>query len=207
MKKIFSLAIFAIALMVAMPANAQKFGLKAGLNVTNMSLSSKVLDADNQCGFFVGPTVKFSLPLVGLGVDVAALYDQRSAKPEVEVMNGLEVTSAESMKTQSIQIPINLRYSVGLGSSLSGYIFAGPQFGFNVGDKEKHLNFGDWKLKTSNFSVNVGLGFTIMKHLQISGNYNIACGTTGEIDFNSVTTGLKNKAKANAWQIAAAYYF
>ena len=205
MKKIFTLMIIAASLM-ALPANAQKFGLKAGLNVTNMSLSSKVLDADNQCGFFVGPTVKFSLPLVGLGVDVAALYDQRSAKAEAS--NGtVTVTSSESMKTQSIQIPINLRYGVGLGSNLSAYLFAGPQFGFNIGDKEKHLIFGDWKLKTSNFSVNVGLGFTIMKHLQISGNYNIACGTTGEIDFSSVTTGLKNKAKANAWQIAAAYYF
>ena len=205
MKKLFTLVVLAASLM-ALPANAQKFGLKAGLNVTNMSLSSKVLDADNQCGFFVGPTVKFSLPLTGLGIDAAALYDQRSA--HAEASNGtVTVTSSESMKTQSIQIPINLRYGVGLGSNLSAYLFAGPQFGFNIGDKEKHLSFGDWKLKTSNFSVNVGLGVTIMQHLQVSANYNIACGTTGEIDFNSVTTGLKNKAKANAWQIAAAYYF
>lgn len=205
MKKIFTLMIVAASLM-ALPANAQKFGLKAGLNVTNMSLSSKVLDADNQCGFFVGPTVKFSLPLVGLGVDVAALYDQRSAKVEYEGTNAT-ITSSESMKTQSIQIPINLRYNIGLGSNLSAFLFAGPQFGFNIGDKEKKLKLADWKLKTSNFSVNVGLGITIMQHLQVSANYNIACGTTGEITGKDVFNGLKNKAKANAWQIAAAYYF
>lgn len=205
MKKIFTLMIIAASLM-ALPANAQKFGLKAGLNVTNMSLSSKVLDADNQCGFFVGPTVKFSLPLVGLGVDVAALYDQRSAKVEYEGTNAT-ITSSESMKTQSIQIPINLRYNIGLGSNLSAFLFAGPQFGFNIGDKEKKLKLADWKLKTSNFSVNVGLGITIMQHLQVSANYNIACGTTGEITGKDVFNGLKNKAKANAWQIATAYYF
>ena len=205
MKKLFTLVVLAASLM-ALPANAQKFGLKAGLNVTNMSLSSKVLDADNQCGFFVGPTVKFSLPLVGLGVDVAALYDQRSAKVEYEGTNAT-ITSSESMKTQSIQIPINLRYNIGLGSNLSAFLFAGPQFGFNIGDKEKKLKLADWKLKTSNFSVNVGLGITIMQHLQVSANYNIACGTTGEITGKDVFNGLKNKAKANAWQIAAAYYF
>ena len=205
MKKIFTLVVF-VASMVSLSANAQvKFGVKGGLNVTNMSLSSDVFDADNQCGFFIGPTVKFSLPLVGLGVDAALLYDQRSAKAEYDGTHA-SVTSSESMKTQSIQIPINLRYGVGLGSSLSGFIFAGPQFGFNVGDKEKHLNFGDWKLKTSNFSVNVGLGVSILQHVQISANYNIACGNTGEV---TVANGLASafKGKANAWQIAAAYYF
>ena len=205
MKRFFTLVVLVASLGV-MSANAQaKFGIKGGLNVTNMSLSTDVFDASNQCGFFVGPTVKFSLPLVGLGVDAAALYDQRSAKTEYDGAHAT-VTSSESMKTQSIQIPINLRYGVGLGSSLSGFIFAGPQFGFNVGDKEKHLNFGDWKLKTSNFSVNVGLGVTIMQHVQISANYNIACGTTGEVTFSD---GVHSafKGKANAWQIAAAYYF
>lgn len=208
MKKIILSAALAL-LMGLQTVNAQvKFGVKGGLNVTSMSLSSKVFDADNQVGFFIGPTAKISLPLTGLGVDIAALYDQRSAKPDFEVPDdGLTTTSADKLKMQSIQIPVNLRYGVGLGSTASAFIFAGPQFGFNVGDKEKHLNFGDWKLKTSNFSVNVGLGVSLLQHLQISANYNIACGTTGDIGFKDVTSGVINKAKANAWQIAAAYYF
>lgn len=70
-------------LLTATTAQAQiDFGVKGGLNVTNMSLSNDVLDASNRAGFFFGPTVKFTLPIVGLGVDASALYDQRSAKVE-----------------------------------------------------------------------------------------------------------------------------
>ena len=87
MKRIFTSAAVAIVmLLAATSAQAQiKFGLKGGLNVTDMSLSKEVFDADNQAGFFIGPTVKFSLPLIGLGIDAAALYDQRQAKVKGEV--------------------------------------------------------------------------------------------------------------------------
>ena len=53
--------------MFATNANAQiKFGLKGGLDVTNMSLSNDVFDASNKTGFFVGPMVKVTIPIVGL---------------------------------------------------------------------------------------------------------------------------------------------
>ncbi len=67
--------------MFATNANAQiKFGLKGGLDVTNMSLSNDVFDASNKTGFFVGPMVKVTIPIVGLSFDAAALYDQKEAK-------------------------------------------------------------------------------------------------------------------------------
>ena len=193
-------------------AQAQvKFGLKGGLNVTNMSLNSEVFDADNQTGFFIGPTVKFTLPIVGLGIDASALYDQRDAKITVED-KGASVES--KIKNQSINIPINLRYGVGLGSTASVYLFAGPQFGFNVGDKNQSLfkDMGEWRLKSSTFSVNVGLGAMLLSHLQISANYNIACGKTGETTVSSALGELaqsaaKKRGRANAWQIGLAYYF
>ena len=192
-----------------------KFGLKGGLNVTSMSLSSDVLNASNRAGFFIGPTVKFTLPIVGLGIDASALYDQREAKVKVsDVESNLFNETSNTLKTQSINIPINLRYGIGLGSSASVFIFAGPQFGFNVGSKTQEIYEGmaDWKLKTSNFSVNVGLGFMLLNHLQVSANYNIACGKTGEVTLgnvaSSVTKGLTDSnGRANAWQIALAYYF
>ena len=192
-----------------------KFGLKGGLNVTSMSLSSDVLGASNRAGFFIGPTVKFTLPIVGLGIDASALYDQREAKVKVsDVESNLFNETSNTLKTQSINIPINLRYGIGLGSSASVFIFAGPQFGFNVGSKTQEIYEGmaDWKLKTSNFSVNVGLGFMLLNHLQVSANYNIACGKTGEVTLgnvaSSVTKGLTDSnGRANAWQIALAYYF
>ena len=213
MRKIFTAAIVAATMLFSTSsAQAQvKFGLKGGLNVTNMSLNSEVFDADNQTGFFIGPTVKFTLPIVGLGIDASALYDQRDAKITVED-NGASVES--KIKNQSINIPINLRYGVGLGSTASVYLFAGPQFGFNVGDKNQSIfkDMGKWRLKSSTFSVNVGLGAMLLSHLQISANYNIACGKTGETTVSSALGELaqsaaKKRGRANAWQIGLAYYF
>lgn len=192
--------LMAMAWTTAAQAQVQ-FGLKGGLNVTNMSLSKDVVESSNQCGFFIGPTLKFTLPIIGLGVDASALYDQRSAKISESGTN----TGEQTIKQEQIAIPINLRYGVGLGSMASIYFFAGPQFGFNVGDKEKKLDFGEWQLKSSNFSVNVGAGVMLVKHLQLSANYNIACGKTGDVTVGSTVKAATGKA--NAWQIAAAYYF
>jgi opacity protein-like surface antigen len=201
MKKILTLVVLLATITVAAQAQV-KFGVKGGLNITSMKLDKSVADKSNQAGFFIGPTVKFTLPVVGLGIDAAALYDQRSAK----VLD-------ETLKQQSIQIPINLRYGIGLGSTASVYIFAGPQFGFAIGDKVTELanDAADWRLKDSNLSANVGLGLMLLNHLQVSANYNIALGTTGEVDVNNAINTAWNtaigKAKANAWQISLAYFF
>lgn len=196
MKKIAAIVLFVAALFAAAPSQAQiKFGLKGGLNVTDMSFSEDVADVSNRTGFFIGPSVKFTLPLVGLGIDAAALYDQREAK-----VKGAD----EKIKQQAINIPINLRYSIGLGSLASVYLAAGPQFGFNVGDKS--IKEIDWKWKDSNFSVNVGAGVSVIKHIEVGANYNIVCGKSGEV---TVLDGAKSliRGRSNAWQIYAAYYF
>jgi len=202
MKKLLTLIILISAMMMPDAATAQvKFGLKGGLNVTNMSLSKGDFDVENRAGFFIGPTVKFKVPLVGLGFDASLLYDQREGK-----IKG-DQTETTTLKQQSIQVPINLRYSFGLSSLASIYLFAGPQFGFNVGDKEQH----SYKLKDTNFSVNVGLGALLLNHLQVSANYNIACGKTADVSVlgvaETVTGSALGSAKNNAWQIALAYYF
>lgn len=216
MKKFFTSAAIALAMLfTANTANAGiNFGVKGGLNVTSMSISSKVLDSNNRAGFFIGPTVKFTLPLVGLGIDASALYDQREAELAVDVdENQYVLPTNNTLKTQAINIPINVRYSIGLGSVANVLFFAGPQFGFNVGNKNKDLGAGsEWKLKSSQFSVNVGAGFTVLKHLQLTANYNIACGKTGDVTignaFGSVASApFKKSGRTNAWQIALAYYF
>lgn len=202
MKKFTFLAALAISMIMALPANAQvKFGLKGGLNLTSMSLSGEELtDPSNRTGFFVGPTVKFTLPIVGLGVDASVLYDQRSA----EVKNKKEVK--KEIKQQSVNVPINLRYGFGLSSMASAFIFAGPQFGFNVGDKDyKWDDQSNYTLKKSNLSINVGLGVILIDHLQLSANYNIACGKTADVSVIDVAKKLKSHN--NAWQIGLAYYF
>lgn len=204
MKRVFTALMFAVALIAAIPSQAQvKFGLKGGLNVTSMSLSSDVIDKSNQTGFFVGPTIKVTLPIVGLGIDASALYDQRDAKLKDD-------DASEKVSLRSINVPINVRYGIGLGSMASIYLAAGPQFGFNVGDKNVFSDVEEsFELKKSNFSINVGFGLSLMSKFEIGATYNIACGKTGE--FNVIDAASKQifskGSRMNAWQVSAAYYF
>ena len=197
MKKLFAVVLMAVAF--AMPSNAQvKFGIQAGLNMTNVSASDLNGTVKSRTGFFVGPTVKFSLPIVGLGIDASALYDQREGKAEV-------AGQTETVKSQSIQVPINLRYGIGLGVA-EVFAFAGPQFGFNIGGKKGVFNdMADWTLKSSNFSANVGLGATILGKLQAKINYNVALGKTGE--FESVSSTVKQVAPGRSlWPTSSKSY-
>lgn len=208
MKKLFAVVAVAALLSVPSTASAQfKFGLKGGLNITDMSFSSDVFETSNRAGFFIGPTVKFTLPVVGLGIDASALYDQREAETK-GVYDEYDNEIKQKIKQQAINIPINLRYNIGLGSLAAVYLAAGPQFGFNIGDKNQSLynDAAEWKLKTSNFSVNVGAGVTLVSHLQLGFNYNIVCGKTGEV---TIFDGAKSivRGRSNTWQISAAYYF
>lgn len=201
------LLVMIVTMTAANNASAQiKFGLKGGVNVTDMSLNSSVFDASNRTGFFVGPTIKVQLPLVGLGIDASALYDQREAK--IKVGN---TTTKETLRSQAINIPINLRYGWGLSSMANIFLFAGPQFGFNVGDKDQKITESTtWSVKNSNFSLNFGAGVTLLSHLQLTANYNVVCGKTSDATITEGLEQLTNKevrSRANAWQIALAYYF
>lgn len=202
------LLVMIVTMTAANNASAQiKFGLKGGVNVTDMSLNSSVFDASNRTGFFVGPTIKVQLPLVGLGIDASALYDQREAK--IKVGN---TTTKETLRSQAINVPINLRYGWGLSSMANIFLFAGPQFGFNVGDKDQKITESStWSVKNSNFSLNFGAGVTLLSHLQLTANYNVVCGKTSDATITEGLEQLTNKkevrSRANAWQIALAYYF
>lgn len=189
------------------PSSAQiKFGIKGGLDVTHMSLSRKVFDNENQLGFYIGPTVKLTLLDTGFGLDAAALYDQRSA--DIDLNYGSEqITRNEfAVNQKQIAVPINIRYAIGIGDAANVFFFAGPQFGFNVGSNKDEIN---WKWRDSNFSFNLGAGFTVLSHLQLNVNYNIVCGKTGELKASERVRDVDGNVRSryNAWQIGMAYYF
>ncbi|ATV53323.1 porin family protein [Prevotella intermedia] len=206
MKKLLSFAFLTLGLFVSTSVNAQgvKLGVKGGLNVTDMSFDSELLNKSNCVGGFIGPTIKFTLPIIGLGIDASALYDFREAKITDRA------NQEKSVKQEQLSIPVNARYSIGLGSTASAFLFAGPQWSINIGDKDFEWTKGSsYSFKDSNFSVNAGLGITLMDHLQISANYNIAMGKTADIKAREVLTDLpeKIKSRTNSWQIAVAYFF
>ncbi|WP_287677226.1 porin family protein [Bacteroides sp.] len=191
MKKIFSTLVIMVCLLLAVPAQAQvKFGLKGGLDVSK--LDNKV--GDNTTGFFVGPMVDVTLPIIGLGIDVAALYSQ----------SGLDVNNKNSEKLKSVEIPVNLKWTLGLGSTLGVYVAAGPQFGFSINDGWKQL------MEESNksfVSVNVGAGLKLLRHLQVGVNYNIGASKLGDMIVESSDGNLRSSIRKNSWQVSLAYMF
>ncbi|MCI6119862.1 MAG: porin family protein [Prevotella sp.] len=194
-----------LMMMAAIPSVAQvKFGVKGGLNVTKMSVSSEVYSADNNNGFFIGPTVKFTLPIVGLGIDAAALYDERKGAL-VRYDN-----KSEDVKFKSINVPVNLRWNIGLGSLAGIYLAAGPQFGFALGDFGDAWDSSFYKKENMNVSVNLGAGLSLLKHLELGFTYNIQTKDSYAITEDWAGGNLGRQVtdiKTNAWQISAAYYF
>ena len=205
-KNILSLAVIVAALAFAMPSQAQiKFGIKGGLNVDNINLkhAQANVSAKNRTGFFAGVTADVTIPLAGLGADIAVLYDNKVV--------GISDGTTEANKTlHYIDLPINAKYTVGFSSLVSAYIATGPQFSWNVGDRSwKPANINqDWELKKSEFSWNVGCGVTALSHLRVGYNYNIALGKTAEITpLGTVTSAVKGKLKNNTHQISLTYLF
>ncbi len=190
MKHLFYVLALTVSLGMAIPAQAQlHFGVKGGLNLSKVSFSQNDFKGDNKTGFFIGPMAEFTIPVIGIGVDAAALYSQT----EMQV-KGLD----SEAKLKTLEIPVNLKWSYGLGSMLGVYIAAGPQFGFNIGNK----NLESFDLKKSGTSFNVGAGVKLIRHLQLGVNYNFALGHTGVLEADETY-----KIKNNNWQVSVAYLF
>ena len=207
MKKIL---FFAFAIVFSLAAEAQvQFGVRAGANLVNMKMSDGVqnLSGNNRSGFYVGPTIKFGLPIVGLGIDASAVYDQRTSDVTYRI-DEQGNTASERVTARAISIPINVRYGFNV-SIVELFAFAGPQFGFNL-SKSKYLGTNEWTWRSSNLSVNVGVGFCVLDKVEVKANYNVACGKTGEVnvwDATKTTVVDSFKSKYNSWQVGVAYYF
>lgn len=191
MKKLISTLMVIACLFMAIPSQAQiKFGIKGGLDVAKLNSDY----SESATGFFVGPMAEFTLPLVGLGIDAAALYSQSGIKFEGQ---------NDSKKMQTIEIPVNLKWTVGLGSTLGVFVAAGPQFGFSLNDIWEGVDN-----KKTVVSVNIGAGLKLLRHLQLGVNYNIGASKILEGSKLLEDNEYFNKSlRKNSWQVSLAYMF
>lgn len=191
MKKIIGVLMIAVCIGMAIPAQAQiNFGVKGGLNLSKASLSDVPgnFKKDNFTGFFIGPMAELNIPIVGLGVDASLLFAQRGIKVS-------EAGDDYTIKQNGIDIPVNLKYNIGLGSLVGIYLAAGPDFYF---DFEKKTGIDK---KKAEVGINVGAGVKLLNHLQVGANYNIPLGDTADIK------GTEGSYKTKTWQVSVAYIF
>lgn len=208
---IFSCALF-LAMVTAIPAQAGiEFGILAGMNTSKVNFKDldRNFSSANRCGFYIGPKINFSI--LGFGGDAALLYNQKR----------LNLDEGYSRTLRSVEIPLNARYTVGIGSIAALYAATGPQFGFNVGQtKWTKLLSGDdttFKRENMNFSWNIGVGAKFLKHIEVGLSYNIALtkyaktlnrvskivGGNGDV----IPTPADYNFRTNTFQIQAAYLF
>lgn len=196
MKKIFGALLIAVCIGMAMPAQAQiHFGVKGGVNLSKASLSNvgDNFKKDNFTGFFIGPMAEFNIPIVGLGVDASLLFAQRGVK----VSSG---NDEYTIKQNGLDIPVNLKYNIGLGSLLGLYIAAGPDFYFDFAGN-KTIEGARTDKKKAEVGINVGAGVKLMNHLQVGANYNIPLSDTAKFE------GTDASYKTKTWQVSVAYIF
>ncbi len=198
-KYLFTLAVVAIAaLLIAIPAHSQiiKFGIKGGLNLTELETNINGLK-NNSMGYFVGPMVEITAPGVGLGVDGAIMYAQRGK---------------DEMKMEGVEIPLNLKFTFGAGSTMSIFLAAGPDFFLNLKDIDlgaidATIDGYKSKDKRAQVGLNLGGGIKLANHLQIGLNYQMPLGDS--FTFKKIVDAVKDKegAQFNTWQLSLAYTF
>lgn len=201
-KTIFCVALVA-ALFLAIPANAQfKIGPKVGVNISTLSLGgdlSKNFQSSNISSFTGGVMAEFMVPIIGVGIDASVMYTRKGSDLK-EITTG----ASEKQHTDYVEIPVNLKYKFSLpvvGSFMSPFVYAGPSFAFRVGD-----NFADqYKNKSFETAINVGIGLEFFSHLQIAGQYGWGLGKAMEFENDVLNSALNGKSRA--WTVTAAYLF
>ena len=172
MKKIF---ILAIGLFVATAASAQdriKFGVKAGLNLSDIIKGdgNNNFDTKVKAGFNAGVTAEIPL-IAGLAFTPEVLYSQK----------GYKLTSSFGEFTQTTNfIDVPILASFRLGSSFN--IVAGPQVSFLLSTKNKFENgFGSVeqtnvendsdRFKKSQVGGVIGFRYDVNDKFDIHGRY------------------------------------
>lgn len=134
-----------------------KFGLKAGLNVSNLSN----MDLKSKAGFYGG--VFMNIPVAkDFSVQPEVLYSNVGAKQKGDSNAKLEI--------EYISIPVMFQYKV----LPNLYVEAGPQFSFLMDARLKD-NVGSLHLKDAtrgfDFGIGLGAGYDITKNIGVNVRY------------------------------------
>jgi hypothetical protein len=197
MKKRILVACVALFALMAIPAQAQlKFGVKGGLNISKVHFDREVVSEGNVTGFNIGPMVEFKIPIIGLGFDAALLYSQK----------GFEV-GRESMRTDYLDIPVNLKWKIGVPLARV-YFTGGPYVSFRLAGDDFMSEIAGIKsgFETKSFGagLNFGAGVELFSHLQVGFNYGLGLTNNYEMMVDEMKFGT---GKDRGWSITAAVLF
>lgn len=169
-QKLIFICILSFALL---NANAQRFGIKAGLSMANAKYeyTETSISTENLIGFQAG--LIGELPISdALYVNAGALFSQKGTKLS---LLGMEV----KFPVNYVEVPLNLAYKYDLGP-LKLFAQAGPYLGYGLSAKmtgsgiDETIDFGTEpnQMKRLDYGANFGAGIEIGA-VQIGANYGL----------------------------------
>jgi hypothetical protein len=214
------------ALAVTLSVNAQvKFGVKAGLNVSNISnvstsalgMDATALESDGMAiGFHAGAFVNFSFGRL-FGLQPEVLFSMQGGKQKLGQLAG--GSDAIDFTFDYINVPVlfEIKPFANFG------ILVGPQVGLNIyksaSNGEETYSGSDFDdsfeeiggsdlFKSLDFAVALGVQYTFINHLTIGARYNLGLtntfsSTVSESIVNVNVSGWKN----NVAQVSIAWSF
>lgn len=180
-----------------------RWGIKAGMNVNRIHIgdnwAGKTFDANNSTGWEAGLTADFKVPIIGIGCDLSVMYARmnNNSDEHLTALNFIDYGK------DFLAIPVHLKYNLNLpmvGSIVAPYIFTGPNFAIRL-DKE---TVDAIKTKSCQVGWDLGLGLTLVRHLQIGAGYTWGINNIAKWTPIEATTV---KVKNNYWTVTAAYLF
>ena len=128
-------------LLIYSAAHAQIYGIRAGLNLSNMHLKydNTVLSEDfkRNPGFLLGPTADFLLSDY-LSIESGILLSTKGFKTsEKESYQNETMEYKSKLNLLYIDIPVALKGRISLSDNTDLFVSAGPNIGFGVSGKSK----------------------------------------------------------------------
>ena len=207
MKKLFFTLLVLTTLFTAAKADPFSFGVTAGMNITKGETSMK-WTTDSENGWFAGLQLKATIPVIGFGLDVSALYSQESIS--IPVATSSSAISTETEKLKYVTVPLHLRYDLsipGINLAIVPFVFTGPQAGLTISKLDKSYQE---KITTKDlvWRYDLGAGIILLKHLQASYSYSFPLSDTYEgKDFGDKRDQFDEDYKQGVHRISLTYFF
>ena len=209
--KVLLVAIAAV-FMTTLPAAAQfRIGPRIGTEINQMRFDKSVFDGENRAGFTGGLMMEFTVPVIGVGMDLSVMYVHRvnavKAGDGSNIGDELQgvLTDKTFRKRDYIEIPLNLKYKLSLplvSKVLVPFVTTGPSFAVLVSGKAIKDGF---KNKKCDVAWNFGLGLQFFSHLQVAASYGI--GLNKAVDALTGINAEPIEGKNNYWTVTAAWLF
>lgn len=220
MKKLFLTLLLLMTLITGVKANPFGFGVTAGMNIAKSDKGAyhnyMGWTPDEKNGWFVGFQLKASLPIIGLGLDLSALYSEESVSIPVPLyafdnMGGdySHQIKTESEKLNYLAVPLHLRYDLsipGVNLLVVPFIFTGPQAGIRL---SKLDNTYKDKITTNDlvWHYDLGAGLILFKHIQMAYSYSFPMTKTYEGKFSEQKDQFYEDYEHGVHRLSLTFYF